>query len=54
MSGLGSIKGTLLRAVLIGLMSSYLGLLAPQLASNMIRMVASLLWKPNGLRPMAK
>ena len=54
--GLGSIEGTLLGAVLVGLMSNYLGFLAPKLAlaSNMILMVAILLWRPNGLRPAVK
>ncbi|OWU77170.1 ABC transporter permease [Phaeobacter sp. 22II1-1F12B] len=51
--GLGSIEGTLLGAILVGLMSNYLGFLAPKmaLASNMILMVAILLWRPNGLKP---
>jgi branched-chain amino acid transport system permease protein len=54
--GLGSIEGTLLGAVLVGLMSNYVGFLAPKLAlaSNMILMVAILLWRPNGLRPAVK
>ncbi|WP_121062506.1 branched-chain amino acid ABC transporter permease [Chachezhania antarctica] len=54
--GLGSIEGTLLGALLVGLMSNYLGFLAPKmaLASNMILMVAILLWRPNGLRPAVK
>ncbi|OWU84332.1 ABC transporter permease [Oceanicola sp. 22II-s10i] len=54
--GLGSIEGTLLGAILVGLMSNYLGFLAPKmaLASNMILMVAILLWRPNGLRPAVK
>ncbi|MGR3323722.1 MAG: branched-chain amino acid ABC transporter permease [Pseudooceanicola sp.] len=54
--GLGSIEGTLLGAIMVGLMSNYLGFLAPKmaLASNMILMVAILLWRPNGLRPAVK
>ncbi|WP_425100128.1 branched-chain amino acid ABC transporter permease [Tropicibacter sp. S64] len=54
--GLGSIEGTLLGAILVGLMSNYVGFLAPKLAlaSNMILMVAILLWRPNGLRPAVK
>lgn len=51
--GLGSIEGTLLGALLVGLMDNYVGFLAPKLAlaSNMILMMAVLLWRPNGLRP---
>jgi branched-chain amino acid transport system permease protein len=54
--GLGSIEGTLLGAILVGLMSNYVGVVAPSLAlaSNMILMVAILLWRPNGLRPAVK
>ncbi|MWB76893.1 branched-chain amino acid ABC transporter permease [Pseudooceanicola sp. 216_PA32_1] len=54
--GLGSVEGTLLGAILVGLMSNYLGFLAPKLAlaSNMVLMVAILLWRPNGLRPAVK
>ncbi len=54
--GLGSIEGTLLGAILVGLMTNYIGFLAPKLAlaSNMILMVAILLWRPNGLRPAVK
>ncbi|WP_370272677.1 branched-chain amino acid ABC transporter permease [Pseudooceanicola nitratireducens] len=54
--GLGSIEGTLLGAIMVGLMSNYIGFLAPKLAlaSNMILMVAILLWRPNGLRPAVK
>ena len=51
--GLGSIEGTLLGAILVGLVGNYVGFLAPKmaLASNMILMIAILLWRPNGLRP---
>lgn len=51
--GLGSIEGTLLGAILVGLVANYVGFLAPKmaLASNMILMVAILLWRPMGLRP---
>ncbi|SPF79860.1 branched-chain amino acid ABC transporter permease [Pseudoprimorskyibacter insulae] len=54
--GLGSIQGTLLGAILVGLMANYIGFLAPKLAlaSNMILMMAVLLWRPNGLRPAVK
>jgi branched-chain amino acid transport system permease protein len=54
--GLGSIQGTLLGAILVGLMANYIGFLAPKLAlaSNMILMMAVLLWRPSGLRPAVK
>lgn len=54
--GLGSVEGTLLGALLVGLMANYIGFLAPKLAlaSNMILMMAVLLWRPNGLRPAVK
>ena len=54
--GLGSIQGTLLGALLVGLIDNYVGFLLPKaaLASNMILMMAILLWRPNGLRPALK
>ena len=54
--GLGSIEGTLLGAILVGLVGNYVGFLAPKmsLASNMILMMAILLWRPSGLRPAVK
>ncbi|MFC2969660.1 branched-chain amino acid ABC transporter permease [Acidimangrovimonas pyrenivorans] len=54
--GLGSIQGTLLGALLVGLIDNYVGFLMPKmaLASNMILMMAILLWRPNGLRPAVK
>ena len=54
--GLGSIEGTLLGALLVGLVSNYIGFLAPKmaLASNMILMVAILMWRPAGLKPAIK
>lgn len=54
--GLGSIEGTLLGALMVGLISNYVGFLAPKLslASNMILMMIILLWRPNGLRPAVK
>jgi branched-chain amino acid transport system permease protein len=54
--GLGSIEGTLLAAILVGLVGNYVGFLAPKmaLASNMILMMAILLWRPSGLRPAVK
>jgi branched-chain amino acid transport system permease protein len=54
--GLGSVEGTLLGAIMVGLVANYVGFLAPKLAlaSNMILMMAILLWRPNGLRPAIK
>lgn len=54
--GLGSVEGTLLGALLVGLVANYVGFLAPKLAlaSNMLLMMAILLWRPNGLRPAVK
>ena len=54
--GLGSIQGTLLGAIMVGLVANYTGFLAPKLAlaSNMLLMMAILLWRPNGLKPAVK
>ncbi|QDZ03233.1 branched-chain amino acid ABC transporter permease [Nitratireductor mangrovi] len=51
--GLGSIEGSLLGAILVGLLSNYVAFLFPKLslASNMILMMAILLWRPFGLKP---
>ena len=54
--GLGSIEGTLLGAIMVGLVANYVGFLAPKLAlaSNMILMLVILLWRPYGLKPAVK
>jgi branched-chain amino acid transport system permease protein len=54
--GLGSIQGSLLGAILVGLLANYVAFLAPKLslASNMILMMAILLWRPWGLKPAIK
>lgn len=54
--GLGSVTGSFAAAVLVGLVANYIGFLAPTLAlgSNIAAMVAILLWRPNGLFPLAK
>lgn len=54
--GLGSIEGSLLGALLVGLMGNYVAFLFPKLslASNMLLMMAVLLWRPWGLRPAMK
>ncbi len=51
--GLGSIEGSLLGAIMVGLVANYVAFLAPKLslASNMILMMAILLWRPWGLKP---
>lgn len=54
--GLGSIEGSLLGAVMVGLVANYVAFLFPKmaLASNMILMMAILLWRPYGLKPAVK
>ncbi|TFV88689.1 branched-chain amino acid ABC transporter permease [Oxalobacteraceae bacterium OM1] len=49
--GLGSTGGCFLGALLVGLMANYTGFLAPKVAlfSNILLMVAILLWRPQGL-----
>ena len=49
--GLGSIEGSLLGALLVGLLGNYVAFIFPKLslASNMILMMAILLWRPLGL-----
>ena len=53
--GLGSTFGCLVGALLVGLMANYTGYLAPTVAlfSNIALMVAILLWRPQGLYPVA-
>jgi len=55
MGGLGSVTGSLLAALLVGLMANYTGFLAPKIAlfSNIGLMVAVLSWRPQGLRALA-
>jgi branched-chain amino acid transport system permease protein len=52
--GLGSTIGCLFGALLVGLMTNYVGFLAPKLAmfSSIGLMVAVLLWRPQGLYPV--
>ena len=54
--GLGSMEGSLLGALLVGLLGNYVAFLFPKLslASNMLLMMAVLLWRPWGLRPAVK
>ncbi|MBT9507572.1 branched-chain amino acid ABC transporter permease [Rhodoferax sp.] len=53
--GLGSTGGALIGALLVGLMANYTGFLLPKLAlfSNILLMVMILLWRPQGVYPVA-
>ncbi len=53
--GLGSVGGCFTGAVLVALIANYAGFLAPKLAlvSNILLMVAVLLWRPRGLYPVS-
>ena len=53
--GLGSTLGCFVGALLVGLMANYTGFLAPKVAmfSNIALMVGVLLWRPQGLYPVA-
>ena len=53
--GLGSTTGCFVGALLVGLMANYTGFLAPKVAmfSNIGLMVLILLWRPQGLYPVA-
>lgn len=52
--GLGSTVGCLIGALLVGLMANYTGFLVPKVAlfSNLVLMVAILLWRPQGVYPV--
>ncbi|AKQ53399.1 branched-chain amino acid ABC transporter permease [Bordetella hinzii] len=54
--GLGSTAGCLIGALLVGLMANYTGFLLPKAAlfSNIALMVAVLLWRPQGVYPVAQ
>lgn len=54
--GLGSIQGSLLGALMVGLTTNYVAFLFPKLAlaSTMLLMMVVLLWRPWGLRPAVK
>ena len=53
--GLGSVGGCFIGALLVALLANYAGFLAPKLAlvSDILLMVAVLLWRPRGLYPVA-
>jgi branched-chain amino acid transport system permease protein len=54
--GLGSVGGCFLGSILVALMANYTGYLAPKIAvaSNILLMVAILMWRPQGLYPVAR
>ncbi len=54
--GLGSVGGCFIGALLVALVANYTGFLAPKIAliSNILLMVVILLWRPQGLFPVAK
>ena len=54
--GLGSIGGCFVGSLLIALVANYVGFLAPKLAlvSNILVMALVLLWRPQGLFPVAR
>ncbi len=54
--GLGSIGGCFVGALLVALVANYVGFLAPKLAlvSNILVMALVLVWRPQGLFPVAR
>ena len=52
--GLGSVGGCFTAAILVGLVTNYVGFLAPKLAlgSTIVLMMAVLMWRPRGLFPV--
>ena len=53
--GLGSVGGSFIASILVALIANYAGFLAPKVAlvSNILAMVAVLLWRPRGLYPVS-
>jgi branched-chain amino acid transport system permease protein len=53
--GLGSVGGSFVASILVALIANYAGFLAPKLAlmSNILAMVAVLIWRPRGLYPVS-
>ncbi len=53
--GLGSVGGCFIGALLVALLANYAGFLLPKMAlvSDILLMVAVLLWRPRGLYPVA-
>lgn len=56
MGGLGSITGCFYSALVVGLLSNYMGFVAPTIAqfSSIVLMVAVLMWRPQGLIPVIR
>ena len=54
--GLGSVEGAFIAALLVGLTQNYVAFLEPKLAlvSNIGLMVLILMWRPQGMMPVAK
>ena len=54
--GLGSVGGCFIGSLLVALVANYTGFLAPKVAlgSNILLMVLILMWRPQGLFPVAK
>ena len=54
--GMGSVGGCFVGSLLVGLLANYIGYLQPKVAlgSNILLMVLILLWRPQGLYPVAK
>jgi branched-chain amino acid transport system permease protein len=54
--GLGSVGGCFIGALLVALVANYVGFLAPKLAlvSNILVMALVLVWRPQGLFPVAR
>jgi branched-chain amino acid transport system permease protein len=54
--GLGSVGGCFIGALLVGLMANYTGFLVPKAAlfSNIVLMMAILLWRPQGVYALSK
>jgi len=54
--GMGSVGGCFVGAILVGLLTNYVGFLAPKVAlgSSILLMVVVLLWRPQGLYSIAK
>jgi branched-chain amino acid transport system permease protein len=54
--GLGSVGGCFIGALLVAMVANYAGFLAPKvaLASNILLMATILMWRPEGLFPVAR
>jgi branched-chain amino acid transport system permease protein len=54
--GLGSVGGCFIGALLMALVANYAGFLAPKFAlvSNIVLMIAVLMWRPSGLYSTSK